>query len=702
MTERTFDVAIEETTPGAAPLDLRLTVSVEEMKQQPASWKPLRIGAGGWCTGMDIAPDGTMVTRTDTYGGYLWQEADDEWQQLVSLESMPAPPRGYAGILELCIAPSDSNVIYMMIADALFRSDDRGKRWLRTAVTFPEQDANSPKRFYGQKMAVHPSNPDVVLAGTQNAGVFLTRDGGKTSIKTNAPDATYITGIVFSADGQTAFLAAAEHGCYRSIDGGEIWAPIAGPINGDQATLDINGDYLLTDWAALHRYKDGAWKALYTTPGAHGVTVDPHNPGHIVTCLDSGSLCASRDNGETWTGQNWAYTGTAEGDIPWIDSGGAINGYMAVGRLMFDPVVPNRLWMSQGIGVCYTDDIEFVPDWSHQIVWRSQSRGIEQLCSNDICAPKGGKVLLASWDRPVFTKDEDDLNQYEDAYLPDRTVFSMGWCLDYASTDPSFVCGLVNYWGDNKHSGFTRDGKTWTPFAVQPAVNDGVGGSIAALTPDNILVAPANRQPATYTKDGGKTWAPIVLEGLPDWNGFHWAYYLKRRTVAADRVKPNTAYIYAVAETDSFGALYETVDGGDTFTRIYDGHIVPVDYYNSTLLAMPGRAGELWYGAGPQGARDPWQPMMRSTDAGRTWIKVEGIMQPHYFGFGAEGEVATAAYDGDGKNFGIYRSTDSGQTWEYLGLPLNRLDAIGAVGCDANVKGRVYVGFGGSGFAYRG
>ena len=32
-------------------------------------WKPLRIGAGGWLTGIDIASDGTKVVRTDTYGG---------------------------------------------------------------------------------------------------------------------------------------------------------------------------------------------------------------------------------------------------------------------------------------------------------------------------------------------------------------------------------------------------------------------------------------------------------------------------------------------------------------------------------------------------------------------------------------------------------------------------------------------------------
>ena len=695
MAERTFNIEIEETTPDAVPRELRLTVSVEELTQPPQagakSWKPLKVGAGGWCTGMDVAPDGAMVTRTDTYGGYVWD--GQEWQQLVSLETIPSATHGYGGIYELCIAPSDSNVLYMILTDALYRSDNRGKLWSKTAVTFKAQDANNPQRMYGQKMAVHPHDADCVIVGTQGDGLFVTRDGGKTSAKADVPvTAIGYTGIVFLSDGRTITLNAAEHGNYESRDGGLTFTHIGGPVHVRHAARDMNGDYLCTDGNALHRYNGSAWRSLYVTPGVFGLAVDPIRPGRILTCLDGGSTAESTDNGETWGGgQNWAYSCEAE-DIPWLDASGQMNPYMSVGRLMFDPREENKVWMSAGVGVWYCATLPIA-------TWHSRSAGIEQLCANDIVVPPGGKPALASWDRPLFIKE--DLDAYEEAYLP-TSVFSMGWSLDYASSDPGFLCGLVNYWGEsNRFTGFTRDGTTWTPFPEQPPVNEAIGGSIAALTPDNILVAPANRQPAVYTKDGGKTWKPMVLPGLPDWGGFHWAYYLKRRTVAADRVKPNTAYVYAVAETDGFGALYETVDGGDTFTRVFDGHIVPVSYYNAQVLAMPGRAGELWFSAGATD-QPPFQPMMRSTDAGRTWTKVEGIMQPSCFGFGAEGEVVTYAFDGDGKNLGIYRTADSGQTWDYLGLPLNRLDAIGCVAADPSVKGRVYVGFGGSGFAYYG
>ena len=52
-----------------------------------SAWQPVKIGAGGWLTGIDIAADGTMVARTDTYGAYIWNGT--AWTQLVTVGSMP-------------------------------------------------------------------------------------------------------------------------------------------------------------------------------------------------------------------------------------------------------------------------------------------------------------------------------------------------------------------------------------------------------------------------------------------------------------------------------------------------------------------------------------------------------------------------------------------------------------------------------------
>ena len=57
-----------------------------------------------------------MVVRTDTYGAYIWNGT--EWQQLVTSTSMPAefvtPNSGSQGVYEIQVAPSNSNIMYMM------------------------------------------------------------------------------------------------------------------------------------------------------------------------------------------------------------------------------------------------------------------------------------------------------------------------------------------------------------------------------------------------------------------------------------------------------------------------------------------------------------------------------------------------------------------------------------------------------------
>src|SRR5688500_8972539 len=82
------------------------------------TWAPLRLGAGGFCTGMDISPDGeTILVRTDTTGAYLLNQTTSEWESLIDDDRLPitmrGPTWGEVGCYEIAVAPSDSSIIYM-------------------------------------------------------------------------------------------------------------------------------------------------------------------------------------------------------------------------------------------------------------------------------------------------------------------------------------------------------------------------------------------------------------------------------------------------------------------------------------------------------------------------------------------------------------------------------------------------------------
>ena len=100
------------------------------------NWQTLKVGAGGWVTGIDIAPDDTMVIRTDTYGAYIWNGT--QWQQLVTSTSMPAAfvtPNhdSHQGVYEIQVAPSNSNILYMMYEGYVFQSTNKGTTWTQTS-----------------------------------------------------------------------------------------------------------------------------------------------------------------------------------------------------------------------------------------------------------------------------------------------------------------------------------------------------------------------------------------------------------------------------------------------------------------------------------------------------------------------------------------------------------------------------------------
>ena len=183
--------------------------------------------------------------------------------------------------------------------------------------------------------------------------------------------------------------------------------------------------------------------------------------------------------------------------------------------------------------------------------------------------------------------------------------------------------------------------------------------------------APANGYAPYFTKNGGQTWSPVVLPGVTSWSDFHFAYYLDRTTVAADRVQPSTFYIYYVGGSAS--GVYRSTNGGTTWTKVYNGEISPFSAYNAKIEAVPGQAGDLFFTAGHvEGATNPAdQNFYHSTDGGVTWTAIPNVKEVYTFGYGAPattGGYAAIYIVGWVNNvYGIWRSDNEGQSWTQIG-----------------------------------
>jgi hypothetical protein len=152
--------------------------------------------------------------------------------------------------------------------------------------------------------------------------------------------------------------------------------------------------------------------------------------------------------------------------------------------------------------------------------------------------------------------------------------------------------------------------------------------------------------------------------------------------IESDRVNPAKFYAY------SGGSFYRSVDGGVTFSEtISAGWPITVSV---NFKAVPGIEGDIWLAGGDEdaGVYGLWH----STDSGDSFTKLANVEEADVVGFGAAapGETYMAIYISgqlDGVR-GLYRSDDMGATW------------VASITGDPRNYGRVYISTNGRGIQY--
>jgi hypothetical protein len=478
---------------------------------EPDFTRVLKIGAGGWVTGIDIAPDGQRLIRTDTGGGYIYNTTTGQWDQLITQARMPADVLGYHpttgtaqirgsydGVHEIQAAHSDTSVIWLSFSDRMFKSTDRGQTFVQsTAFGTHKKFTNGDYRFNGRKMAVDPQNPDHVIVGTDVDGAFRTTNGGTSwsapsgvpvaVLVNNTTDERHNPGYNIAFDpssglcsGRTCviYIFAYEVGgssVYRSADGGATWtATTGGPTWVQRMVVAPTGGALWASDTTGSGFEGKLWKYVHgsgwTTPinsnVTHAIAINPLNANHVVATDFGGGAYTSTDGATFGTTQGFT---NAAGDVPWL---GTTNSYyQSVGDIHFDPLACTstpgdcRLFMTGGIGVWKQDDMPT----SGNFVWTSVSAGIEQLVVRHVIAPNG-VAIVGNSDRASFvlyTPDEyptlSDQSTYRDAF-----PLAVTWQHDWASSDTNFIAArTASIDGLTENSGYTTDGgaSKFKPFS---------------------------------------------------------------------------------------------------------------------------------------------------------------------------------------------------------------------------------------------
>ena len=230
------------------------------------------------------------------------------------------------------MAESDPNVIYMgtgegvgffssVAGDGVFKSVDRGTTWNHLSSTA----SNENFRFVN-RLAVDPTNPDVVLAAT-NGGIFRTVDGGVTwtaAYRSTSEDDRVQDLRAQPGDFNRQIASVGGRGILYSTDAGVTWA---------FASVDWASEFNRIELAYSPSSPDIVYAAVHawTTEGGFRFLSD---------------LYRSEDGG-----MNWVRT-VSHSDINWFGPQGWYNNTLAVHPFKPDTVFVGgiQLWQNRIIG----------------------------------------------------------------------------------------------------------------------------------------------------------------------------------------------------------------------------------------------------------------------------------------------------------------------------------------------------------------
>jgi len=185
-----------------------------------------------------------------------------------------------------------------------------GNAWMRLSNGLPLHDTY-------KSLAMDPSNPSVLYAGTNQGGVYKTTDGGAhwSSVSNGLPGLFVITHIVIDPHNtQTLYLSTYGMGVYKTTDGGAHWNAVNNgfPTNKFMYALAIDPVNSQTLYAGFLNYgiyktTDGGahWSSVGTSNVQHksvlSIAIDPHNTQTVYLSTYVSGIYKTTDGGVHWS-----------------------------------------------------------------------------------------------------------------------------------------------------------------------------------------------------------------------------------------------------------------------------------------------------------------------------------------------------------------------------------------------------------------
>lgn len=518
------------------------------------TWKSIREGMidDSDVFAIDIDPrDPNHVFMSACSGIYESKNAGENWRKV---QGIPSQSRRTRAILQ---HPSVAGTILAGTTEGFWLSDKGGDPDSWMVTTSRQLEINS--------IAVHPSRPDVIYIGTNNYGVMISNDAGKSFVPTNGgfsgrfanailadretPNRIYASTINTATGGGFFFV---------SNDNGETWRPSMRSMPARlityaivQDTRDANLIYLGTNLGVYRSIDRGtSWTPVWapSTPGKKKVVPKKGAKPRAGATASKRRVPAGQANETVLHAQEaLAALGYNLGEP---DGKAGASTTAAVKRFQTDRHLPvtgkldsitlAALGVSGGSGPASAEKSDLIiADAVHTLV-------------HTVDAETGQPGFLAATNNGLYRSSDP----------------AKGWQkLSYGSMDPRTTCIAT----DPRH-------------------------------PETIWVG-TPQSGVLLSRDSGKTWHQV--EGVPR--------DVPINVIAQDPQRPDRVFV------GTKQALFMSTDGGANWSR-RGGNLPFGDF--TAILINPRNSDEVFAGNAYQ-TSEVGGGVFRSTDGGMTWARID-------------------------------------------------------------------------------
>lgn len=612
-------------------------------------------------------------------------------------------------VREILIHPGDPNIMWTgSCSGGIWKTTDGGSNW----SAMDDYMAVMPIGC----MALHPTNPDVLFAGTgegffeteegssntaavRGLGIWKSVDGGLTwdhIPSTSGPDWYFVNRIAIHPQNGNLMLAATSSGVWRSTDGGTTWTRTLTEFAYDarfHPTDQTKAIVGVHDHGAAYSTDGGLTWTDSTglgTPHRTEIRYSKSNPNSVYALGSVAGLLV------TFKSTNGGVSFTQ------VHAGGGIQTYEAYNNVLWvSPTNENivivggvYLFRSTNGGASYTQSFNNVHADMHAIVehpgfngstnrtvYFGTDGGIYRAASEasaTVTSRNNGLGITQHYGA-VFNESAGKLycgNQDNGTWMATSlatTLWSSVFGGDggYCAYDPTDA----NYWyGEVQYARIFRstNGGSTANYIYNGIADSGIAAQINfipyfALDPNNsntMLVAARNLWRSTNVKAGTPTWTAIkpTIEppgraGKTEGNA-HFAtnppWNISTITVA----QGNSNLIYVGYNN---GQIWKTTNGtaaSPTWTRLDTAGVTTPARWVSTIVIHPLNHNDVWVAYMGYNDENVWH----STNGGTSWTESSGNLPfAPVSGFQVHPVIAGRLYAGT--DVGLFTSGDGGVTW---------------------------------------